>query len=171
VERDRTRCQNGAASEGDGPLPWLGLGRGLLPAASAGLSRRFDSSGEHGVTLPPILLRARGSSAGLETEEDHEGLRARRKGDRWYAVIYEGVDPATGKERRSWHAAGTERADAERLAATLATQANRRHDKGASNDVRRLPPVAVAAGRVVGRLPMSSELLSRQDSSRRKENL
>jgi integrase len=53
----------------------------------------------------------------------------RRKGDRWYAVIYEGVDPATGKERRSWHAAGTERADAERLAAKLAAQANRRHDK------------------------------------------
>ena len=22
----------------------------------------------------------------------------RRKGDRWYAVIYEGVDPATGKD-------------------------------------------------------------------------
>lgn len=53
----------------------------------------------------------------------------RRKGDRWYAVIYEGVDPATGKERRSWHAAGTERADAERLAAKLAAQANRRQDK------------------------------------------
>lgn len=53
----------------------------------------------------------------------------RRKGDRWYAVIYEGVDPATGKERRGWHAAGTERADTERLAAKLAAQANRRQDK------------------------------------------
>jgi integrase len=53
----------------------------------------------------------------------------RRKGDRWYAVIYEGVDPATGKERRSWHPAGTGRADAECLAAKLATQANRRQDK------------------------------------------
>lgn len=53
----------------------------------------------------------------------------RRKGDRWYAVIYEGVDPATGKERRSWHPAGTERADAERLAAKLATRANSRQDK------------------------------------------
>jgi len=54
----------------------------------------------------------------------------RRKGDRWYAVIYEGVDPATGKERRSWHAAGTERADAERLAAKLAAQVNGRQSRG-----------------------------------------
>jgi hypothetical protein len=23
-----------------------------------------------------------------------------RKGDRWYAVIYEGLDPVTGRERR-----------------------------------------------------------------------
>ena len=28
------------------------------------------------------------------------------KGDRFYAVIYEGVDPITGRERRRWHAAG-----------------------------------------------------------------
>ena len=53
----------------------------------------------------------------------------RRKGDRWYAVIYEGIDPATGKERRSWHAAGTERADAERLASKLAARANSRQAK------------------------------------------
>jgi integrase len=47
-----------------------------------------------------------------------------RKGDRWCAVIYEGLDPVTGRERRSWHPAGTVRADAERLAARLA----REHD-------------------------------------------
>ena len=28
------------------------------------------------------------------------------KGDRFYVVIYEGVDPITGRERRRWHAAG-----------------------------------------------------------------
>lgn len=56
----------------------------------------------------------------------------RRKGDRWYAVVYEGVDPATGKEHRSWHAAGTERSDAERLAARLAAKANGRHDAARS---------------------------------------
>jgi len=44
-----------------------------------------------------------------------------RKGDRWYAVIYEGTDPVTGKEVRRWHPAGTERVDAERLAARLAS--------------------------------------------------
>ena len=28
-----------------------------------------------------------------------------RKGNRWYAVIYHGLDPITGREQRSWHAA------------------------------------------------------------------
>jgi integrase len=45
-----------------------------------------------------------------------------RKGNRWYAVIYEGTDPITGRERRSWHPAGCERADAERLASRLASE-------------------------------------------------
>ncbi len=44
----------------------------------------------------------------------------RRRGDRYYAVIYEGRDPVTGKERRTWHPAGTDQAEAERLAAKLA---------------------------------------------------
>ena len=35
-----------------------------------------------------------------------------RERDRYYAVIYEGLDPVTGKERRSWHPAGTDRAEA-----------------------------------------------------------
>jgi integrase len=55
-----------------------------------------------------------------------------RKGDRWYAVIYEGLDPVTGKERRRWHPAGTSRGDAERLAASLATDFNGRNDNGRS---------------------------------------
>lgn len=45
------------------------------------------------------------------------------KNDRFYAVIYEGVDPITGRERRRWHAAGNDRAAAERLAVVLATEA------------------------------------------------
>lgn len=44
----------------------------------------------------------------------------KKRGDRYYAVIYEGRDPVTGKERRSWHPAGMDRAEAERLAAKLA---------------------------------------------------
>lgn len=51
-----------------------------------------------------------------------------RKGYRWYAVIDEGIE-ATGKERRSWHAAGTERADAERLAARLTGDLEGRNDE------------------------------------------
>jgi integrase len=46
------------------------------------------------------------------------------KGDRFYAVIYEGVDPSTGRERRRWHAAGGDRAEAERVAVVLAAEAN-----------------------------------------------
>ena len=42
------------------------------------------------------------------------GYVAKRR-DRYYAVIYEGRDPVTGKERRRWHPAGTDRADGLRL--------------------------------------------------------
>lgn len=49
------------------------------------------------------------------------GHVAQRRG-RFYAVIYEGRDPVTGKEVRRWHPAGTDRADAERLAARLAAK-------------------------------------------------
>lgn len=52
-----------------------------------------------------------------------------RKGERWYAVIYEGLDPITARERRSWHPAGTSREDAEHLAAQLAGELNGRDDE------------------------------------------
>jgi len=52
-----------------------------------------------------------------------------KKGNRWYAVIYEGIDPMTGKEQRSWHPAGVERADAERLATRLASDREGRNDE------------------------------------------
>ncbi len=52
----------------------------------------------------------------------------KKRGDRYYAVIYEGRDPVTGKERRSWHPAGTDRAEAERLAAKLAATETTRVD-------------------------------------------
>ena len=55
-----------------------------------------------------------------------------KKGDRWYAVFYEGLDPVTGKELRKWHPAGTSREDAERLAARLAKELNGRNDDGRS---------------------------------------
>jgi integrase len=43
-----------------------------------------------------------------------------RKGDRYYAVIYEGLDPLTGRERRRWHPAGICETQARLLAAELA---------------------------------------------------
>ncbi len=42
-----------------------------------------------------------------------------KKGKRWYAVVYDGVDSATGKYRRRWVPAGTRRADAEKVLADL----------------------------------------------------
>ena len=47
------------------------------------------------------------------------GYVAKRR-NRFYAVIYEGIDPVTGRERRRWHPAGTDRAAAEQLAARIA---------------------------------------------------
>ena len=55
-----------------------------------------------------------------------------QKGTRWYAVIYEGLDPITGRERRRWHPAGTSRDEAERLAARLSKQRNGRNDQARS---------------------------------------
>ena len=52
-----------------------------------------------------------------------------RKRDRYYAVIYEGLDPVTGTEKRSWHPAGTDYAEAEALAARLAAERDGRNDE------------------------------------------
>ncbi len=56
-----------------------------------------------------------------------------RKGNQFYAVIYEGLDPVTGKEKRSWHPAGPNRAIAEELARRLAAEA-----EGANDSTRSL---------------------------------
>lgn len=48
-----------------------------------------------------------------------------KKGDVYYAVIYEGVNPATGRGRHRWHRAGATRRGAERLLADLV---KRSHD-------------------------------------------
>ena len=47
-----------------------------------------------------------------------------RKGDRWYAVIYDGIDPVTGKVRRRWVPAGTRRSDADKLVVELVKRRN-----------------------------------------------
>jgi integrase len=52
-----------------------------------------------------------------------------RKRSRYYAVIYEGLDPVDGKEKRRWYAAGTDRGEAEALAARLAAERDGRNDE------------------------------------------
>jgi integrase len=47
-----------------------------------------------------------------------------KKGNRYYAVIYEGVDPATGQERRRWHPAGIRKGDADKLVTELVKRYN-----------------------------------------------
>lgn len=42
-----------------------------------------------------------------------------KKGHNYYAVVYDGIDPGTGRKRRRWVPAGTRRADAERVLADL----------------------------------------------------
>ncbi|MCD9625623.1 tyrosine-type recombinase/integrase [Rhabdothermincola salaria] len=48
-----------------------------------------------------------------------------KKGNRYYAVVYEGTDPATGKERRRWYQGGATRREAERVLTELV---KRMHD-------------------------------------------
>lgn len=48
-----------------------------------------------------------------------------KKGNRYYAVVYEGLDPISGKEIRKWHPAGTCRDEAEALARQLADEIGR----------------------------------------------
>jgi integrase len=48
-----------------------------------------------------------------------------KKGKRYYAVVYEGLDPATRKPRHRWYAGGATRKEAERVLADLV---KRQHD-------------------------------------------
>lgn len=62
-----------------------------------------------------------GGSPAVGRETHLRGYVAKRRG-RFYAVIYEGIDTITGRERRQWHPAGTDRERAELLAARLAAE-------------------------------------------------
>jgi integrase len=46
------------------------------------------------------------------------------RNNRCYVVAYDGIDPATGRERRRWHAVGRSRADAEAIANSLSKVAS-----------------------------------------------
>lgn len=47
-----------------------------------------------------------------------------KKGKQYYAVVYEGIDPATGKERRRWIPGGPKKGDAEKLLTELVKRSN-----------------------------------------------
>ena len=76
-----------------------------------------------------LFPRGAPRSSGPRPKEDILKGHIKKRGDRYYAVIYEGLDPVTGKERRTWHPAGTDRADAERLAEKLTTAEAKRIGK------------------------------------------
>ena len=48
-----------------------------------------------------------------------------KKGKKYYVVIYDGIDPATGKEKRRWVAAGNRRDDADKLVTELTKRSHR----------------------------------------------
>jgi integrase len=86
-----------------------------------------------------------------------------KKGNRYYAVIYEGVDPTTGKERHRWHAAGATRKEAERVLADLV----KRHHDG---DYR--PPEKITLGEYLERwLPTQRQPLAPSTSSSYEANI
>jgi hypothetical protein len=53
-----------------------------------------------------------------------------KKGNRYYAVVYEGTDPGTGKNKYNWVAAGTRRSDAESLVNELVGRRLRGEEAG-----------------------------------------
>ncbi len=57
-----------------------------------------------------------------------------KKGKNYYAVVYDGVDPGTGKEKRKWVSAGPRKGDAEKLVTELV----KRRNQGASVAVEKL---------------------------------
>lgn len=78
-----------------------------------------------------MFLRVPVVGTSVLKEDIMNGYVAQRRG-RFYAVIYQGRDPVTGKELRSWHPAGTDRSEAERLAAKLAAKEQSRTDAARS---------------------------------------
>lgn len=86
-----------------------------------------------------------------------------KKGNRYYAVIYEGVDPATGKGRHRWHAAGATRRGAERVLADLV----KRHHDGEYR-----PPEKITLGDYLERwLPTQRQSLAASTFSSYQRNI
>lgn len=89
-----------------------------------------------------------------------------KKGKNYYAVVYDGVDPGTGKEKRKWVSAGPRRSDAEKLVTDLV----KRRNKGVSVTAGKLSLEDYLTGRW---LPIQESQLRRStfDSYRRNLDL
>ncbi len=86
-----------------------------------------------------------------------------KKGNRYYAVIYEGVDPATGRGRHRWHRAGPTRKEAERVLTDLV----KRHHDGEYR-----PPEKITVGEYLERwLPTRKQPLASSTFSSYERNI
>ncbi|HHQ48698.1 MAG TPA: hypothetical protein ENK19_07430, partial [Acidobacteria bacterium] len=112
----------------------------------------------------------RGGRDGIRRHREASGVRRvevqghiAKKGNRYYVVIYEGIDPATGKGRHRWHAAGSTRKGAERLLAELV----KRHHDGEYR-----PPEKITLGEYLERwLPTQKARLSASTYSSYQRNV
>ncbi len=69
-----------------------------------------------------------------------------KKDNRCYAVVYEGIDPATGKLRHRWHTAGETRKGAEKVLGDLVKRMHDGDYRATGQDhAQRLPPRTMAA--------------------------
>jgi len=89
-----------------------------------------------------------------------------KKGKNYYAVVYDGVDPGTGKEKRKWVSAGPRRSDAKKLVTDLV----KRRNEGVSVTAEKLSLGDYLTGRW---LPIQESQLRRStfDSYRRNLDL
>lgn len=106
-----------------GPLPVVDPRRGsTFGAATCTVNRAAPGSRRTSRVWPRRLLD-------VPKRFEPKGTLMRgtiqKKGKKWYAVIYDGVNPATGEYRRRWVQAGTRRGDAEKLLAELVKRAHR----------------------------------------------
>lgn len=91
-----------------------------LVAATSGNADSITSSSQ-GAASNTAAMSARRPSRGGSAVRRHTA----KKGNRYSAVIYEGGDPDTGKERRRWYPAWPRKAGADKLVNELV---KRHHD-------------------------------------------
>jgi len=133
----------------------LGRLRSLAPAWSRPAERPPASGRRQSALILPIVLPGTRPS-GPGRSNVVKGYTA-KKGNQCYAVIYEGLDPVTGKEKRTWHTSGPDKSVAEKLAKRLAAEIRRSRRQDQISDLRRLPHPTMAPrqGQHTGRINLA----------------